>query len=319
MRLSLVVYKANAAAHEVHAALAGPGVIALLAFVACVGDDPGVYDLGTDGGDGVVERDSGSTGPADPPPPRDDGGAGADGSSLEEPDAATTFCKATAPPTGVADFFCADFDGDDLTAGWTRQDPADAGDDLKKVTHTFLSPPNAFTSTKNARLIWEKPGTSLIEQVEVRFGLNPSKSAGPTDAPHNAVAFLDLEIGVSGGAGAKVTFAYVKDSKLTPTPHTGYALLSDSCQEECSTTAVAVPSPPPNDVWTTVKLVWHKSGQTTLSYNDDAPILSTELASATAAFARIQLGAAPYLTVGPAPPAVGPHVFDNVVVSVKRQ
>ena len=120
-----------------------------------------------------------ATAAADTAPPNDAGTGAADADA----EASTRFC-ANLGTQQSTDLFCADFDGTDLSEGFTGM--SDAG--LAATTVTALSAPNAllaqapggstFFPRRGGSLWWEKLGKP-IAVLDVSVGINQPIPAGP--------------------------------------------------------------------------------------------------------------------------------------------
>ncbi len=122
------------------------GAATLAALTACVGDalapaplNPAAVD---DAASPPLTKDSSVT-----PPATDPGDAGVGDADANDA-APKRFCANQAPLTGVADSFCADFDGTSTDEGFTQALLPDGGA-LTRATAIFFSPPASLTTSGN--------------------------------------------------------------------------------------------------------------------------------------------------------------------------
>lgn len=276
------------------------GAASLALLAACVGDDPILEGTsappGDDAGPGVV-ADSATT------PSVDDAGGGTDAA-----DAGARFCDTQQGELGVADFFCADFDGPELDAGFTTTYVPDGGA-LNRVDDVFFSPPASMTTTGSAFLQWEKSGAQVVSEIDVRVRMNVGTLGGTPPPETGDVTFIDL-----GTVDTHIRFNYTRGGNVEGTAYTGYYLFMSTCPSACGTTEKKVPTAPTANLWTDIRLVWSKNGAVELSYND-VSVLTTTSFSSTGTKASVQLGA----YRAPDAPMVPRHAYDNVMVRVRRE
>lgn len=210
------------------------------------------------------------------------------------------FCTTLEPPTGIADFFCADFDGTNVRDGFTSW-TVPGGGALTQTTELFYSPPAAFANVKNATLYWEKGGAKPFSEIDLKFRLHVDAAGALPNKPGN-VTIVEL-----GGTGVKTSIRYARGATVDGSAnYVGYYLESGAVQKK-------IPVAIETDVWTGVHLVWAKNGVIELYYNDN-PAYTTIGPSITSTTAWLTMG----LVANGDAPQVAPHVFDDVVVAVKR-
>jgi hypothetical protein len=284
------------------AALAAAGSVASLA--ACLGED---VTAGTEGAG--TEQDASSRPPVESP-----SDPGADGGSTPAPsdagvDAAPlTFCS-TAPRPDAGDFFCADFDGPDFTAGLTRSAP-DAGT-VKRVTDIFFSEPAAVEVGDGTTLVWEKTGPAPVAAVEARVRVNVANLGGIAPNAAGSVALLELRT-----VDSQFSLRFARGATVEGSAYTGYYLRSSSCPNACAVLEKRMTGVPTANTWTELRFSWASSGAVQLSFNgvEALPVGYTSFGS-TSTRASVLLG----LAASASPPIVPRHAFDNLRVTVTRQ
>lgn len=210
------------------------------------------------------------------------------------------FCLNLAPPAGVADFFCADFDGANPREGFTSW-TVPGGGALTQTIDSFYSPPSALVTSNNATLYWEKAGAKPFSEVDLKFALNVGTINPPPTKAGN-VTIIEL-----GAGSTKTSIRYARGATVAKTAnYIGYYLESGAVQAK-------IPTAPETDTWTQVHLIWSKNGVIELYYNDD-PIYTTTGPSVSSPTVFLTVG----LVANGDAPEIAQHAFDDVVVAVKR-
>lgn len=280
----------------------------LAATAGCVGDDPAAQPGATDAGtnqDGTrpAETDSGG-GPA-----TQDGSVSTDaGTNTDASDAPVRFCATQSPATGVADFFCADFDGSQVNEGFTRVVGSDAGT-LTQSTAGFFSPPASLTPSNSAGLLWEKTGPTAFSEVNLEFRLNVGVLGGVAAPQSGSVKIAELS-----SLDTNVGLFFTRGGTVSGSPYTGYYVVATSCPSACGLTQQKITTAMPTNVWTKINLTWTSDGLVIVTYND-VEVLNKSAFSSTSTKITATIG----LVESSDPPLMPYHGFDNVIVQVKRK
>lgn len=287
--------------------LAGAATAAALgAVVACVGDEPTLtrapLPLAEDAApapspDGGDEAEAAAT-------PTEEAGADA---GLGDADASSRFCATQAAGAGVRDFFCADFDGADLTEGFTSINLPDGGS-ITRITDVAYSAPSSIATQGNASLVWEKTDPVNFSELEVSMRLNVGSQLGSPPPSDGSTTIFELAAGPT-----TVRFSFARGAIIDgATGYTGYFVSSITCPSACTSTLKRVSSIPVN-VWTLIRLRWTSAGAGEL-WIDGEQAFAGPLHSAAASKVTVRTG---LRALGSAP--VTPrHAFDNLTISVRR-
>jgi hypothetical protein len=279
------------------------GSLALLA--ACVGDDPAPTADTADAAKAPTQDSSAvPTGPAETGAPIPDAGEDAADSAPKR------FCQTQSPLTGVADFFCADFDGTTMSEGFTTASVPDAGGALTRTTDIFSSAPASVVFAGGATLQWSKTAGTAFAEVDVEFALNVGTLGGVVAPQTGNTKLVELS-----SIDTNLSIRYTSGGSVEGTTYTGYYLETSSCPNACALSQKKISTALPLNVWTIVQVSWTKTGVVKLSFNgvDVTPVGFSGFAS-TSTKVSTTLGLA---SVG-APPGMARHAFDNFIVSVKR-
>jgi hypothetical protein len=277
-----------------------------MCFIACIGDDPVTPPAAESDGSASAE---GST-----PPSTEDAGATADSGAENSGDSGKgppRFCETKSPVTGVADYLCADFDGNDVAEGFTSSYVPDGGV-LRQATDLHFSAPASFESVKGALLLWQKAGPTQFQEIDLQFRIFIETLGGavPPSTGHTEI----IEIGGANAARAGIRYARNRSIEGSPN-YTGYYMEVAYCPSACALWEKALPTAPPQGAWVNVRIVWTKAGLLEVSYNDIKVMTESTGIPVASTSVRLKLGLVP---VGDAP-LLGRHLFDNVIVSAKRE
>ncbi len=268
---------------------------ATLFLGACVGDDP-VAPVSPGAPDDAAAK-------ADSSPPSADTGAPDAGKEAGE----KRFCETQAPVTGVADFFCADFDGPKLDEGFTNAIIPDGGA-LIRTTDIFFSPPASLATSGGARLLWAKSGAMAFAELAVQVRVNAGTLGGVVPPSAASATLVELS-----SIDTTVSIRYTRGGTVEGTSnYTGYYMETSYCPAACALAQKKIATPLPLDVWTNVEVVWTSSGLVKVSFNG-VSVLATMGFASTSTKVSATLGIVSFGSVG-----MGRHAFDDFIVSVKR-
>lgn len=284
--------------------LAAAALAAAALVVACVGEDVTATDATTPD----AAPSSPSSSDAGPAVDGGDGG-GPELDASPSQDAGTRFCATQSPELGVADFFCADFDGPDVKQGFTDPLVPDGGA-LSAATDLFFSPPASLSTSGNATLTWTKAGPSRFSQLDLEFRLFVGELGGvaaPSTTPVSVAQIASLD--------TQISLVFTRGGVVEGGAYVGYYVRASWCPGPCALIERKVPSPPTN-AWTRVRLVWNKAGDVNLTYNgvDALTVTAVTPSDSVKVSARVGLE-----VEGADAPLMTRHLFDDVLVRVKRE
>jgi hypothetical protein len=283
-------------------------VVTLIALAACVADDP-TTGSGDDTSGNDASTDGSSSG--------NDGSIGSDGSITTTDSGVDSgpkrYCQTISPPDGSADFFCADFDGTNLTEGFLDASVTDASS-ISADHSIYFSSPTSLNVMLNgaagetAYLSWPTSGSANLSQVTASTEIREVTVGGTHQL--DGYVFL-LSIAFTGSY--EVDYGYTFGGSVTDaSTYEGYVLNvrhSPGLTRQYPVNPNALPAG-----WTNVSLsVDVDTGDVTLSYG--GTVIGTAPGfGATEGAATIQVGGSSFndLTTG------GNWLFDNFQVSTVR-
>ena len=288
--------------------------IGSLAVIACVGDDPTIVapaekDAGTDASSNQDDRAT---------PPLADASVTADAA-----DAAVRKCQTVTPPPAPNDFFCADFDGTQLSEGWTGTPRADAGT-LSLSTLTSTSTPSALRArapfgttflSRGSSLDWQKLGATTIRDVDVTFDFNPVQVVGVLTPSTGDIGLVAIEVGGSGGSTITHALRSTRGKKVLSDggAHVGLFLQSSLTGGAATQVTEALTIVPVPGVWTNIQIVASSTGQVVIRFNGIA-VFNKTIFPFSESRVQLSLGA---VAIG-ATPVDEVFQFDSFVAQVNR-
>jgi hypothetical protein len=283
---------------------------ATAALVACLGDDPSLPPPAA--GDADAQADGASATP--------DGSSGEDAAPAVDAgaDAAGRHCARYTPPSGAAQSFCADFDGDDLDEGWNEAILTDGGT-LERTKSFFFSAPQALLALpaksgfdQGGALFLERGGPDQVTEISLRMRLNPALPGGirPADTSSYEVTRVGTDRlifelrytdrGETSGLGADYKGFFAVRMLLGGAAQILYDPL---------------PVQPQFDAWTDVRITWRSTGNIAMTFNGVSVLNLPGSAPAASTLVRARVGALAKGALGE-PTAMR---FDDVEIAVKRE
>lgn len=276
---------------------------------ACVGDEPTPIAVGPSTTADGSASPAGDSGNGELPQP-DSGDTSKDAHSDARADGSVRFCQTQAPLAGIANFFCADFDGVMVDEGFTSKEVPDGGA-LEQSTDIYFSEPSSLVTKNNSELVWKKSGALPFSEMSISVRVNVGTLGGPVPPTTGSVRLLRL---AAPGDSAELELNFTRGRSVDGEAHTGYYIAFSACPSACAYFERRITNSPSTGVWTELELVWTKAGFVKVSYND-VEVFNTSLGlavSSTEVEARLGLLATSD------PPLMPRYNFDNLLISVKR-